>query len=90
MRAGLSPEGIRCEALWEGRGVSYDKRIARGNPGYPSKEALSNKARLAWPMQLAQTDSGCRVGCRAALDRAEVVRIVRIKREECSEPHKNH
>src|ERR1700756_6016636 len=40
--------------------------------------------------QIAQADSGCRVGCRAALDRAEVVRIVRIKREKCSESHNNH
>jgi hypothetical protein len=34
--------------------------------------------------RVAQADSGCRAGCRPALDRTEVVCIVRTKGEKCS------
>ena len=34
--------------------------------------------------RVAQADSGCRAGGRSALDRTEVVCIVRTKREKCS------
>ena len=89
MRAGLSPEGIRREALWEG-GVSYDKRIARGSPGCTSKEALSSKARLSWPMRRSRRLIAAVASVVARRDRTEVVRSVRIKRDKCSEPHNNH